>query len=125
MRVYHAFKMIQNNSTMTNNNYRIRQKSVVLLGVMCVFSISAMYLSRPPHSGNKTLNMPFMPSTDVIQESPYGHRILRIRLKSFIDPKIVKQVARDTAAENLSKPQLALPNILFLGAQKAGSTSVR
>jgi len=118
----HAFEPIQN-ITMTNNNDYLRKKVIILLGATSVFSFIAFYL--PPHAGNK-LDLRFMPSADVIQkssESPYGHRQLRL-MEFFTDPKTIERVVRDEAAVDIPKPRLALPNILFLGAQKAGSTSV-
>jgi len=85
-------------------------KALLLLAGTCVFSLLALYL--PPHSGiqKNGLVMPFIHS--------------RRQLPIFSDPKTVELVSREATAEEIMKPQLALPNILFLGAQKAGSSSL-
>eukprot|EP00584_Thalassiosira_punctigera_P008699 CAMPEP_0172540804 /NCGR_PEP_ID=MMETSP1067-20121228/11732_1 /TAXON_ID=265564 ORGANISM="Thalassiosira punctigera, Strain Tpunct2005C2" /NCGR_SAMPLE_ID=MMETSP1067 /ASSEMBLY_ACC=CAM_ASM_000444 /LENGTH=348 /DNA_ID=CAMNT_0013326721 /DNA_START=153 /DNA_END=1199 /DNA_ORIENTATION=+ len=105
---------------MTKSKCHLRHKFVGLLGAMCAFSFIALHL--PPLSGNKRMKlentlMQFMPSED-------GRRHLRLWL--FNDPKTVKRkrIVTGTTTEEMPKLQLALPNILFIGAQKAGSTSV-
>jgi len=85
-------------ATMSNNNYPLPQKSIVRLGVMCLFTVIALHNIRASHPHRQ------LTSEDLIQAP------------SFNDQKNVEGMT--------SKSQLALPSILFLGAQKAGSSSV-
>lgn len=112
---------------MMNYNSRLHKTSIVMLGMVCVFSFMFLYLYTSPHSGSKAMNLDIMTyvlsSTNVNNESSYDHR--HLQMYNHNDPKTVELVTRETSAENYLRPRrLALPNVLFLGAQKAGSTSL-
>eukprot|EP00956_Cyclotella_meneghiniana_P007264 scaffold9913_cov36-Cyclotella_meneghiniana.AAC.3 len=89
--------------------YRI---TFILLGAAGVVLMSAVVFSSSLRNHNDS-SKAFTSSTDR-------------RALSLVDPKTIMHVDRDTIApaDSLSKPQLVLPNILFVGAQKTGSTSI-
>jgi len=113
------------NNTMTNHNIRLRKAYIIMMGM--VFVLSFIFLYTSPHSGSKAMSLDIMPfvlsSADFNNESHYEHRHLQTFYHN--DPKTVELVTRETSAENyLTSRRLALPNVLFLGAQKSGSSSI-
>mmetsp|Transcript_26382 Transcript_26382/g.55096 ORF Transcript_26382/g.55096 Transcript_26382/m.55096 type:complete len:395 (-) Transcript_26382:101-1285(-) len=113
------------NNTMTNHNIRLRKAYIIMMGM--VFVLSFIFLYTSPHSGSKAMSLDIMPfvlsSADFNNESHYEHRHLQTFYHN--DPKTVELVTRETSAENyLTSRRPALPNVLFLGAQKSGSSSI-